>query len=190
MRRAGVPERRPEAPAVVRPGVELPAELTDVRHAEGEDRDVADAQLARGEVREGGIAHVRARHGAEDVAGPRAPQPEADSTGRDVADRHGPIVRQVAPQPRGVVVAERGPGHEQERLVRDAGHGQVGLDPPARVEKLGVDDGPDRPIDPIGAHPLEERKGSRASDLELGERALVEQARRGARRERLGADRR
>ena len=61
--------------------------------------------------------------------------------------------------------------------------------PPRAVEQLGVDDRSDRPVDVVAADPLEERQGTRARDLELRERRLVEQPRGRARRERLRRDR-
>ena len=81
------------------------------------------------------------------------PQAETDPAGRHVTQPHGPVVGQVLAQPRGVVVADGRPGNQQVRVGRQAGHGQVGLDPAAPVEQLGVDDRADRAIDVVGAHP-------------------------------------
>ena len=100
------------------------------------------------------------------------------------------VVRQVPAQPGQVVLPERGPGDEQVAVGRDPGDGHVALDPAAPVEQLRVDDPPDRHVDVVGAHRLEERDRARPDDLDLGERRLVEQAGRPPRRQRLGADRR
>ena len=126
---------------------------------------------------------------AEDVARPRAPQREADAPRRQVVEEHAPVVRQVPAQPGQVVLPERGAGDEQVAVGRDPGHGHVALDPAAPVEELGVDDPPDRHVDVVRAHRLEERDRARPDDLDLGERRLVEQAGRPPRRQRLGADR-
>ena len=84
---------------------------------------------------------------------------------------------------------DRRPGDEQEALRGEPRDRQVRLDPAAPVEQLRVDDRADRSIDGIRAHPVEERDGTRAGDLELRERRLVEQTGGRSRGERLGADR-
>ena len=71
-----------------------------------------------------------------------------------------PIARlalvEVLPDPAEVVVAERRPGHDQEPVLGQPGDGEVALDPAPPVEHLGVDDRADRPVDVVGAQPLEE----------------------------------
>ena len=107
--------------------------------------------------------------------GPQSPkQTRADG---HVAQRDRAVVREMLPEPRRVVVAERRPGHEQERVVGEPRHGEVRLDPAAPVEQLGVDDRADGPVDVVGAHPAEEGRRARPADLELGERGLVEERR-------------
>ena len=54
--------------------------------------------------------------------------------------------------------------------------GQVGLDPAARIEHLGVGDPPGRTADVAGADPRQRALGILSGDLELGEGALVEQS--------------
>ena len=66
------------AAAVLGRRVQLPAELADVGDPQREERHAADRDLARGEEREGRVREVVARERREDVASPRAPQPEAD----------------------------------------------------------------------------------------------------------------
>ena len=152
---------------------------------------MADRDLARGEVREGVVRDVVRRDGREDVARPRAPHPDAGPGRRDVADLDRAVVGQVLPDPAEIVVADGRPRHDQEPVRGQPGDREVGLDAATVVQHLGVDDPPDR----------RRRRRSRTGrwrnaqapgplDLDLGERALVEQPGGPARRERLGPDRR
>ena len=86
--------------------------------------------------------------------------------------------------------SERGAGDDPERLLADPGDGQIGLDAAALVEQLRVDGRADRLVDVVGAEPIEGIRRSRARDVELRERGLVEEPRGVARRDALGADRR
>jgi len=88
------------------------------------------------------------------------------------------------------MVADRRPGHDQVAIDRPAGHGEVRLDAATPVEHLGVDDPPDRHVDVVGAQPLEERARAGPIDLDLGERALIEQAGRTPCRDSLRTNRR
>ena len=114
---------------------------------------------------------------------------EAHATRCQVVQEHAAIGRQVPAQPGQVVLPERGARDEQVAVGGDPRHGHVALDTAAPVEELGVDDPPDRHVDVVRAHRLQERDRARPDDLDLGERRLVEQAGRPPRRERLGADR-
>ena len=169
--------------------VQLPAELAHVRHPQGVDGHEADGDGARGEVRETRVGDVVARQRREDVARPGSPQREADPAGCDVVEQHAAVIGQVPPQPAQVVLPDRGPGDHQVAVGRDPGHRQVALDAAALVEQLRVDDPADRYVHVVRAQPLEERDRTRTDDLDLGERALIEQAGRLPGRQRLGADR-
>ena len=136
----GLPQRRPERPSVPGRRVELPAKLTDIGDSQGQQRYLPDRDLARGEIREACLGHVVARERREDVASPRSPQPEADPRRGHITDLCRAVVRQVRPQPARVVIAGRRAGHEHEPVGGEPCHSQVGLDPAAPIEQLGIHD--------------------------------------------------
>ena len=78
----------------------------------------------------------------------------------------------------------------QVAIAREPHERHVGLDAPAGVEQLRVDDRSDRAVDRVGAHAVEERARARPVDVDLRERGLVDQHRALARGEALGLDRR
>ena len=179
-----LPDRIPEREPELGWAVQLPAELADVGHAQREARDVADRQLAGVHV---GEVERRRRQRLEDLARPRSPESEACVRRGDVLDRD--VARRVLADPREIVLAEGRPGHDPEPIVGEPGDGEVALDSAARVQHRGVGDGAHVARDPVCAQPLEERSSALAGDLDLRERRLVEERRRLAAGDVLGADR-
>ena len=185
---AGLPQRVPERDAVLGGAVELPAELPDVRHADGEARHRADRDRLRGHVRERGRREVGARQRLEDLARGRPPQAEAGVLRGHVGDVDGAVVRRMLADPREVVLAERRARDDPESIVREPRHREVALDPAALVEHLGVRDAADIAGDAVRAEALEERCRALAGDVELREGRLVEQRGPLAACDVLGAD--
>ena len=120
--------------------------------------------------------------------GPQTPK-HAQRRG-DVGDLDRAVVREVAADPLAVVVAERRAGHDREALLREAGDGEVALDPTAAVEHLRVGDLADVRVRPgcrRGARRTRPSPGPEISSFANDD--LVEDRRALAGREVLGADR-
>ncbi len=100
----------------------------------------------------------------------------------------GLVFADVTADPAQVVVAEGGARHDPEPVLRQAGNGEIALDPAAPVQHLGVGDATHRAVDVVVAQPLQQRGGPRPDDLDLGEAGLVEQGSRMAGGQRLRAD--
>ena len=90
--------------------------------------------------------------------------------------------------PSEVVVAEGGPGDDEEAVLLEPGHREVALDPAAPVEHLGVGHAPHRMIHLVVAESLQEVEGAGTADLDLGEGRLIEEAGPLARGAVLGGD--
>ena len=99
-------------------------------------------------------------------------------------------LREVLSDPLAIVVPECGPGDDREELLVEPGNREVALDPAAAVEHLRVGDLTDAAGDPVVAEALEQLRRAGALDLQLRERALVEEADALAGAAVLGADRR
>ena len=69
----GLPQRVPQRAAVLGRGVQLPAELADVRDAQRQQGHAADGDLAGGQVREAGVGHVVARVSGARMSRARGP---------------------------------------------------------------------------------------------------------------------
>ncbi len=161
--------------------------LPHERHPQRQHRHVAHGQLPRRHERE--VQRI-GRQPGHDVAGARPPQGEAGVLSGHVGDPgRGAGAGGLLAQPAEVVRAERGAGDDQELLLTAPGDGEVALDAAAPVERLRVGDGADLAGDPVVADPLQQLGGVRAGDLDLGERALVEQPGGRAGGPVLGADR-
>ena len=185
VRLAGLPQRAPQPRAELGRAVELPAQLAGEGHAQRAHRHVADREVAHRHVAE--VERV-GRQRREHVAGARAPEPEARPARGHVAHAHRAVGRRVAADPREVVVAEGGAGHDREQLLLHARDGEVALDAAAGVEHLRVGDLPDAARDAVVAQPLQVVGGARAGDLDLGEGGLVEERGALAAGDVLGAD--
>ena len=151
-------------------------------------RHRAHVELAGAQVRERLVRHVGLGERLEDVARPGAPQGEAGVTRGDVLDPDGVAVGDVGADPRLVVVAEGGAGHQPEALLVQARHREVALHAAAGVEELGVGDRAGVAGHAVGTQPLEELRRAGAAHVELGERGLVEQRGVLPARPVLGAD--
>ena len=86
------------------------------------------------------------------------------------------------------MLSESGSRDDQEFLLPEARDGEVGFDPAAFVEALGVDDRAGGRVNLVGADVVEERERARAAHFEFVERGLVEQARVLARHQVFVAD--
>ena len=155
--------------------VELPAQLPDVGDAGRARRRVADVDLAGGREGEGVVAEIRARDPRQQVPGPRPHDAEDGVGGRHVRDRGPRPVGDVAAEPVDVPHLTLRPGHDEEAVLGEAGHGDVGLDAAAVVEPLRVDDAARGNRDVVGADAVERRLRVGAGHHDLAEAALVDQ---------------
>src|SRR6478672_3979710 len=94
VRRTGLQQTVPDLGRAVHRDVELPAELADVGDPRGQHGEVRAAvavqrDLAAGEEAEPGVGHVVGGQRAEDVAGPRAPEPDRRDPVGHVGERGG-----------------------------------------------------------------------------------------------------
>ena len=97
---------------------------------------------------------------------------------------HAAVLRGETPEQVVVEIAVRADLEAVRSQPRDR---EVAADAAALVEHQRVDDRPDRPVQPIGREPVEERERARAGDLEALERGHVVQPGRLARGQRLRA---
>jgi hypothetical protein len=72
------------------------------------------------------------------------------------------------------VIAHGGAGDEEVGVIGQTADREVRLDPAASIQELRVHDGADRTVDPVRAHPLEERRCARPVHFELRKRRLIE----------------
>ena len=120
----------------------------------------------------------------------QAPEPEARVLRGHVCDVHRPVVGGMLANPREVVLPERRARHDAEPVLGKPCDGEVALDPATAVEHLGVGHAPDLAGDAVRAEPFEELGRPLARHVDLRERRLVEERRRLAAGDVLGADRR
>ena len=159
--------------------------------AQRSDRDIADHDLLRGHEGKRLVGYVRRRQAAEDLARCGSPQGKADVLPGDVFEADVEVAEAgLLAQPGQVVVAERRTGDHPELVVCKASDGEVGLDPAARVERLGVREVVDLAGHLVVADPLQEARSVRPAHRDLGEGGLVEQASGGPGRDVLGHRRR
>ena len=95
---------------------------------------------------------------------------------RDITDGDGAILRLVMHAQPGQVVADEGrAGDHPEELRAQARDGQIGLDAAAGIEELGVGGAAHRLVHIGIRHPLQQRQGTRAADLDLAEGGQIEE---------------
>ena len=157
----------------------------DVADPLREHRHLTDLDLATRHVGDRVVGDVVDGRGAEHVARLGPEQPEHERAARAVEDPHPLTVAHLRAEPREVVHARPAAGNDHEDVLVVAGHREVAADPPAGREHRGVDDGADRAVDPVRAHPLEEGHRVGALHPELHVRGQVEQSGRLAHREML-----
>ena len=75
-----------------------------------------------------------------------------------------------------VMVAEGGPGDDEESILLEPGHREVALDPATTVEHLRVGDAAGGTVHLVVAEALQEAERPGSADLDLGKRRLVEEA--------------
>src|SRR5262245_30802934 len=155
-RGARSPERVPERQTGRRLRVELPAQLADVGHSQGEDAGVAHRDAARAHVGKRHVRDVVSRRPGENLARSRPEETETGIAIRDVLDRDRARVGRVRTDPREIVQAERAAGDEHVAIRGQARDGQVALDPAALVQELGVGDRADRVVEVVVGQPLQE----------------------------------
>ena len=73
------------------------------------------------------------------------------------------------------MLSERSSGDDKEAVVFQSGNGEVAFDPAALVQALSVDDRPNRLVDIVGAHVVQEFQSAGAADFELVEGCLIKQ---------------
>src|SRR5206468_12360631 len=141
---AHLPDRVEKAEPELHGAVELPAELAHVGDAEREARDGAYRDLLRAHVAEGDIAEVGVGQRLEDLPRGRAPETEAREARGDVLDTRAAVLRELAPDPGGIVVAESRARDDAEAVLGEARDREVAFDPAPRVEHLRMGNTPDR----------------------------------------------
>ena len=157
--------------------VQLEAELADVGDPLRERRRAADLDRARGPEGKGLAGNVVARHRLEKITGRRPPQPDHRQLVGDVPDRHGCVgLADVQPEPAEVGVDGPGARDDPEALRLETGHRHVADDAAAVVEELRVDDRAGRAVDAVVTDALEQARRTGTGDLDLPERAHVDDA--------------
>ena len=106
-----------------------------------------------------GVRHVVRREPREQLARARALHRQQRGAGGDVRDDGLLAVPPGPPQHRRDPAVRHVAAHDQQLVVGEPGHGDVGEDAAAVVEPLGVDDPSDVARDGPGAHPVEQRGG-------------------------------
>ena len=181
-------QRRPQRGAVLGRAVQLPAQLADERRpaarAPGRRPPWSRAWPGTGSPRTARDCGVSGASSSRD-RGPHSPK-QAQPPVTSAIRTDSPLRRACRRSQPEVVRPERGAGDHQELVGGHPGHGHVQLDAGAVVERLGVGDRARCPVDPAGEGVAAERGRVRTGDLDRGERALVEQAGRGAHRLVLG----
>src|SRR5439155_27251980 len=117
--------------------------------------DVARDDLFGPHVAERPIGQIVPADRFENVPPPRAPEAETREAAGNVPNLHTVLVAELLADPAQVMVAERRARDQPEAIFGEPGYGEIALDAAAPVQHLRVDDGPDRSIDVVGAHPLE-----------------------------------
>ena len=166
--------------------VELPPQLADEGDARRAGEGAADLHLARGAEREAPRRQVLAGQRLETGPAARPHHPEGGPCGGDVRHHALGLRGDVAAEPVEVADRARRRRHHPVPALREAGDGEVGLDAPALVQPVGVDDAPRLDVHVGGAHPLQDAGRVPPFHEELGEARLVEEGGPFARRAVLG----
>ena len=125
---------------------------------------------------------------AEDVARPRAPQPERGPARGEVEDLRGAVLGQVVAVPLQVGHAVRAARDHAEVLVAEPHHGEVRAEAAARREHRRVDDLAELHVHLPHRDLLHALERARADDVEDAERGEVEHRGAVAHRQVLGVD--
>ena len=149
--------------------VELPAKLADVGDTQAQAGDRADRDPLRRQVGESVIRKIGVGERLHDVSRPRAPQPQAGAGAAHVIQRDRTVHRVVLAHPGQVMVAEGGPGDDEESILLEPGHREVALDPATTVEHLRVGDAAGGTVHLVVAEALQEGEGPGSADFDLGE---------------------
>ena len=187
------PRRHQPVPHLARPGrvdVQLPAQLTHVRDPLRESSGTGDRQVLRLHERKRAFRYVIGRHRAEDLASSRPPQADHGELlcGLAHVDK-GVAVAELQAQPAEIAVDIPRAGDKAKAIGIEPGDRDVGCHSAVLLEQLRVDDGSCRLVEQIAGDPLEKRQRSRAADLDLAERAHVDDADALAKRGVLFGDR-
>src|SRR5207248_555054 len=126
----------------------------------------------------------------QDVAGAWSPDAKTRLFGGHVVDHDRSILRLMLAHPAEVVVAEGGPGHDEEPVGLEPGYREVAFDAAPAVEHLGVGDAAERAVHLVVAQALEKGERARAADRDLAEGGFVEEAGAFSRGAVFGGDRR
>ena len=178
----GVPEPRP----VLARDVELPAEIADVRDARGEHVLTVDVDVLPGAERKALVRDVVARDRREDVACPRAPEPDRAPRRGEVLDPR--VAGEVVREPLLVGHAVRTAGDHTETVVVHLHDREVGPEAAAGGEHRRVDHAAVRNVHLPGGDRLHGFERVRSDDVEDAERREVEHRRPVAHRQVLGVD--
>ncbi len=65
-------------------------------------------------------------------------------------------------------------GDDKEAVLSQTGNSEVALDPAALVQAFGIDDRPDRLVDFVGAHIVQESQRTRSAHFKFIERGFIE----------------
>ncbi|OIQ69659.1 hypothetical protein GALL_487370 [mine drainage metagenome] len=148
--------------------VKLPPQLAHIGHAMRPRDAHTDLDFPRSAKGMRGVAKVIRADRRHQIARFR-PHHAQHRLRRCHIGNHDELIRQVLAQPRQIPLQRRPRHHEEIRGLRQPRHGQIALNPTARVQHLRVDNPSRRNVHVIGAHPLEERASVAPLDADLAE---------------------
>src|ERR1700704_5405214 len=157
--------------------VQLPAVLAHVRDPLRQGGRASDVDRPRLHEGEGRIRDVVARHAPEDFSGAWSPEPDDRKVLRRFAQLDGRVaIANLQPQPAYVAVDIARAGDDPEVVGAQSRDGDVRGDAAPLLQELRVDDAADWPVDEVAGHTLQQRQRASARDLDLSERAHIDDA--------------
>src|SRR2546430_16887379 len=115
------PKRVPQPEPELGRAVQLPAQLTDVGHAQGKAWHGPDGQLLGRHEGKPRVGYVSPRELLENRARIRSPKADAGIGRRDVLDVDRAVIRPVVANPRQIVHAERRASDNAEPMLAEPG---------------------------------------------------------------------
>ncbi len=155
--------------------IQLPAQFAHIGHTVGASESHADLDLAGHAEGMGLVREIIGRHQRHQFARTRPHEGQHGLARGHVGDDHAVFALMTA-QPGQVALQGRAGDDEEKGGFRQSRHGQVALDPAARVQHLRIDDPARGNVHVVTAEILQERQRVRPLDPDLAEARHVEQA--------------